>query len=71
MASRFRLSIGIMLLVFLLVPGLMHYVKQHEKMRLALANDARTIAKLESAVSQNAQSAKSINLHKFCIASNI
>ena len=71
MASRFRLSIGIMLLVFLLVPGLVHYVKQHEQMRLALANDARTIASLENAASQQNQAAQTINLHKFCIASNI
>lgn len=69
MASRFRLSIGIMLLIFLLVPGLVHYVKQHEQMRLDLVNDARIIASLENEVN-NQQAKSTINLHKFCIASN-
>ena len=71
MTNKLKLSLGILLLAFLLIPGFIHYIKTHEQMRLALAKDQRTIATLKAHNSSGETAPRLINLPRFCLPSNI
>ena len=48
MTTTGKVSLAVLFLVFILLPGIIHYVRSHEQMRLALYKDAQTIAQLQS-----------------------
>lgn len=48
MTKNFKLVFGMLLMAFLFVPGLLHYIKSHEQMRLELAHKDYYIAELKS-----------------------
>lgn len=79
MTNKVRLTFGLLLMAFLLIPGLVHYIKSHEQMRIELAHKDRDIAELRSdkkynnsdvstVVASNApENLTAISIYKFCL----
>lgn len=83
MSRGIKVSLLAVFIVFMLLPGMLHYIRNHEQMRISLAKDEKVIASLKSErdnymnkfnslASSNTHSVKSkiIEVQDFCLSAD-